>query len=493
MRTAHLTTWLLRGTYPRLFVPVVALIVVVTGIRYHDLLETETSEALQHAASELRRASDPLLPRLTAPLPPHTIAQMLTDSISLMAPEVASMKWQAGELPAIEVTAPAASAVAPGWFGEWIDLPAPIQQSGVALAGGASGRLTVTLHRQGLVDRVWTKVMVQARISALNIFTILFLLALLLRANARMLQRLAQATDAFRQGHLGTRMEVTGTLESRAMAEAFNDMAGKVQSLVLSLHETQRQQSEQLHFTRQLIDALPLPVFVRDANGIQIDANRAWQKLFQSPHGADAAVSVGARLPPELAPERSAHIASAHDNEIHIHPPHQPPLCMAYYEAPFTSTNGLRAGTIGTLVDVTERKRAQEALRAEKERAEVTLASIGDGVITTDLPGRITTINEAAQLMTGAPAAQALGRQLDDVLSLHDGPASRTVSMALRHNHPAGVLQRATHAVLIRPDGERYAIEYTASPIRESGGMAVGCVLVFRNVTANHQRLLQTS
>jgi|GEM_PF-5168627 len=93
-----------------------------------------------------------------------------------------------------------------------------------------------------------------------------------------------------------------------------------------------------------------------------------------------------------------------------------------------TSTNGELAGTIGTLVDVTERKRAQEALRAEKERAEVTLASIGDGVITTDLGGRIETINEAAQLMTGFTADQALGRQLDDVFRLYEEPASRTAS-----------------------------------------------------------------
>jgi len=328
---------------------------------------------------------------------------------------------------------------------------------------------------------VWATVLVQARISALNIFTIFFLLTLLLRANARMLQRLAQATDAFRQGYLSTRMEVTGTLESRAMAETFNDMAGKVQSLVLSLHETQRQQSEQLHFTRQLIDALPLPVFVRHADGTYLDANRAWQRLFQSQPGADGAA--GASLPAKLAPQRSAHIASAHDNEIRIRPPHQPPLDMAYYEAPFTSTNGELAGTIGTLVDVTECKRAQQALRAEKERAEVTLASIGDGVITTDLGGRIETINEAAQLMTGFTADQALGRQLDDVFRLYEEPASRTASAAAERYTQPGGLQQATYEVLIHRSGERYAIEYTAAATREGSGHAAGCVLVFRDVT----------
>ncbi len=483
MRTGNLTTWLLRGTSPRLYVPIVAIILLVTGVRYHYLLAAETDEALRQGSTELRRASDPLLLRLAAvPTPDADIViRVLTEGLAQAAPGVASIKWQAADQTTIEVTAPPYPAVAPKWFADWLDLSAPVQQSGLALADGTSGRLTVTAHPQPLVDQVWATVLVQARISALNIFTILFLLTLLLRANARMLQRLAQATDAFRQGYLSTRMEVTGTLESRAMAETFNDMAGKVQSLVLSLHETQRQQSEQLHFTRQLIDALPLPVFVRHADGTYLDANRAWQRLFQSQSGADGAA--GASLPAELAPERSARIASAHNNEIRIHPPHQPPLDMAYYEAPFTSTNGELAGTIGTLVDVTERKRAQEALRNEKERAEVTLASIGDGVITTDLGGSIETINEAAQLMTGFTAEQALGRQLDDVFRLYEEPASRTASVAAERDTQPGMLQQATYEVLIHRSGERYAIEYTAAAIREGNGHAVGCVLVFRDVT----------
>lgn len=322
MRTGNLTTWLLRGTYPRLYVSIVAIILLVTGVRYHYLLAAETDEALQQGSTELRRASDPLQLRLAAAPDADTVTRILTEGLAQAAPAVASIKWQAADQPAIEVTALPYPANAPKWFTDWLDLSAPVQQSGLALADGTSGRLTVTAHPQPLADQVWATVLVQARISALNIFTIFFLLTLLLRANARMLQRLAQATDAFRQGYLSTRMEVTGTLESRAMAETFNDMAGKVQSLVLSLHETQRQQSEQLHFTRQLIDALPLPVFVRHADGTYLDANRAWQRLFQSQPGADGAA--GASLPAELAPERSARIASAHDNEIRIRPPHQP-------------------------------------------------------------------------------------------------------------------------------------------------------------------------
>ena len=493
MRSGNLSTWLLRGTYPRLYLPIVLIILVVTGVRYHYLLDAETDEVRRHAATELQRAGNALLPLLAA-LPPDNasadaVATALRTGGATLGRNVQSLKWASGDQPAVEVTTapPADAAAAPAWFVRWVDLAPPVQQFAHAATDRKTARLTVTLHTAPLVNDIWSTVVVQARISALNIVTILVLLTVLLRANARMLRRLAEATDAFRQGHLGTRMQETGTLESRAMAVTFNDMAGKIQSLVLSLRDTQQMQSEQLHFTRQLIDALPLPVFVRGVDGTHLDANRAWQQLFQAQAPTGGATAHGGApapaYPEELSLHRSTHSAQAQDNVIRIQRANQAPLDMAYYEAPFTSTRGVPAGTIGTLVDVTERKRAQEALHAEKERAEVTLASIGDGVITTDLSGRIESINEAAQLMTGFTAQQATGLHLDSVFRLYEEPASRTASAASDRDSQPGALQQATYEVLIHRSGERYAIEYTASPIRKGDGMAVGCVLVFRDVT----------
>ena len=496
MRSAKLSTWLLRGTYPRLYVPIILIILVVSAVRYHYLLGAEVEEARRQAAAELRRAGDLLLPALAA-LPAAdapAAAATLHSGLSRLGPGVAALEWHVPGQAPVRAAAPVAAVDAPGWFQRWVAIDAPVQQFGHPVPGGATGRLTVTLQRAPLVQQVWKTVVVQLRISALNIFTILFLLTLLLRANARMLQRLAAATNAFRHGRLDTRMEVTGTLESRALAETFNDMAGKVQSLVLSLRETQQLQSEQLHFTRQLIDALPLPVFVRDPNGAYLEVNRAWQRLFHPPGSARSGHPPLPAYPEELSPGRSAQIAQALDNEIRIRPANrQPARDMAYYEAPFTTTRGTVAGTIGTLVDVTERKRAEEALRAEKERAEVTLASIGDGVITTDLGGCIETINEAAQLMTGFTADQALGRQLDDVFRLYQGLASGTLRAAAERDTLARTLQQVTQEVLMHRSGERYAIEYTASAIRKADGTAVGCVLVFRDVTETRQLRQQAS
>ena len=486
MRSGNLSTWLLRGTYPRLYVPIILIILLVSGVRYHFLLSTETEEVRRHAAAELRRAADLLLPTLAPVAAEDHAAQVarLNDGLARLGPGVQSLAWQVANRPPVHAAAPTVPAAVPPWFERWVEIAPPTQHFAQAAPDGTTARLTVTLQRGPLVAQIWNTVVVQLRISALNIVTILLLLTLLLRANARMLRRLADATDAFRHGRLDTRMQVTGTLESRAMASTFNDMAGKIQSLVLSLRETQQLQSEQLHFTRQLIDALPLPVAVRDTQGVYLQVNRAWQRLFHAPASPGTAPASPPAYPLELAPERSTQLAQAQDNEIRIHPAnHQPPRDMAYYEAPFTTTRGAVAGSIGALVDVTERKRAQEALRAEKERAEVTLASIGDGVITTDLSGCIETLNEAAQLMTGFTADQAVGRQLDDVFRLYQQLASRSASAAARRDPAPGALRQVSQEVLIHRSGERYAIEYTASPIRKPDGMAVGCVLVFRDVT----------
>ena len=68
--------------------------------------------------------------------------------------------------------------------------------------------------------------------------------------------------------------------------------------------------------------------------------------------------------------------------------------------------------------DITERKRAEEALHMEKERLAVTLGSIGDGVIATDVDGRIMLLNGVAEELTGWPHEDAVGKRLEDVFHI---------------------------------------------------------------------------
>ncbi|WP_367849288.1 putative bifunctional diguanylate cyclase/phosphodiesterase [Rhodoferax sp. WC2427] len=135
----------------------------------------------------------------------------------------------------------------------------------------------------------------------------------------------------------------------------------------------------------------------------------------------------------------------------------------------------------------------QTALQIEKERAEVTLSSIGDAVITTDLAGRIHTLNAVAQQLTGWTQQQALGHPLAEVFELQEEPGWAAGPAKHTPLYQTTTVVHATHQTLLHPSGERIAIETTAAPIRQADGTAVGCVLVFRDVSEKRQLIQEIS
>jgi diguanylate cyclase (GGDEF)-like protein/PAS domain S-box-containing protein len=136
---------------------------------------------------------------------------------------------------------------------------------------------------------------------------------------------------------------------------------------------------------------------------------------------------------------------------------------------------------------------AQTALMNEKERAEVTLASIGDAVITTDMEGRIETLNALAQQLTGWSYEQAHGNSLGLVFELLNDAMETSAFEAAPPLYLTETVVHATNQILLHPSGERCAIEYTAAPIRQADGGAVGCVLVFRDVSEKSQLIQEIS
>ncbi len=130
-----------------------------------------------------------------------------------------------------------------------------------------------------------------------------------------------------------------------------------------------------------------------------------------------------------------------------------------------------------------ERDRAEAALYAEKERALVTLQSIGDAVITTDIEGRVEFLNPVAEALTGWSNDEASGRPLQQVFKIISEitrlPVENPVEKALLQN---GIVGLANHTVLIRRDGHEVPIEDSAAPIRDRDGHILGVVLVFHDI-----------
>ncbi|TAK03081.1 MAG: PAS domain S-box protein [Candidatus Manganitrophaceae bacterium] len=151
-------------------------------------------------------------------------------------------------------------------------------------------------------------------------------------------------------------------------------------------------------------------------------------------------------------------------------------------------TNLFEEPSVGAIVinyrDMTDRKRGEEALAAEKERLAVTLGSIGDGVIATDVTGRVLFINRTAEELSGWFQEEAVGRPLSEVFHIvHEKSRADCENPVEKVLATGQVVALANHTVLIAKDGREHAIADSGAPIRNREGRIIGVVLVFRDVT----------
>jgi diguanylate cyclase (GGDEF)-like protein/PAS domain S-box-containing protein len=131
-----------------------------------------------------------------------------------------------------------------------------------------------------------------------------------------------------------------------------------------------------------------------------------------------------------------------------------------------------------------ERTSNVEALFREKERAQVTLNSIGDAVVSTDIAGNVTFLNPIARDMTGWSAEEAIGRPFEEVFRILDASSGNRVEnpmmLVIQENQPTKL---AANCKLIGRDGTEFAIEDSAAPIHDRRGGVTGAVMVFHDVT----------
>ena len=131
-----------------------------------------------------------------------------------------------------------------------------------------------------------------------------------------------------------------------------------------------------------------------------------------------------------------------------------------------------------------ERKIMEDALSEEKERAQVTLNSIGDAVICTDSAGNVTFLNTAAETITGWAREDAAGRPMVEVVQILNGatrvPVADPMARAMRTDE---AVHLPANSILLRRDGSEVPIEDSVAPIPAGAGKATGAVIVFRDVS----------
>ena len=178
--------------------------------------------------------------------------------------------------------------------------------------------------------------------------------------------------------------------------------------------------------------------------------------------------------------------------------PHIPILVLADSEHEAIAKNAIHRGAQDYILDnrldtytlskalrnMCERKENAEALFTENERAQVTLNSIGDGVVSTDVAGNVTYLNQVAEAMTGWTGPEALGRAFADVLRIIDSTnpehTVNPMSVAMQENKTVGL---GENCILVRRDGVEFPIEDSTAPIHDRRGHVAGAVMVFHDVT----------
>ena len=156
--------------------------------------------------------------------------------------------------------------------------------------------------------------------------------------------------------------------------------------------------------------------------------------------------------------------------------------------SPIRDASGEVVGASKIARDITEKKRAADALAEQREWLQTTLESIGDAVIATDARGEIVFLNAVAEHLTGWRREDARGKQCTEVFHIVNEmtrrPADNPVQRVLEDGVVIGL---ANHTLLIAADGTERPIDDSAAPIRHRDGRIAGTVLVFRDVTDRRQ------
>ncbi len=272
--------------------------------------------------------------------------------------------------------------------------------------------------------------------------------------------------------------------------------------ITADLRKSEAGLAEAQRMTQQLIEVLPNPVFFKDTDGRYLGVNKAWEAYFGTSRDAFVGKTVRDLYPnnPEIADRLHAMDQVLWQNpgapqvyETAITTPDGQQHDAIYYKATFTRAGGSVAGLIGTIVDITERKRAEEGLRTSEEtlrtaneQLQLLIQSSPLAIYTRDTNGLLTSWNPAAEKLYGWKASEVLGKSLPSV----PGEA-RAESDGLRMRLLAGESFIKHEARRQRRDGAPIDIDAFLAPLRDASGDVNGIIAVITDITQRKQAELR--
>jgi len=327
-------------------------------------------------------------------------------------------------------------------------------------------------------------------------FFVLLTLSMMVVRFTKPITRLTRFSTAMARGDLDQSIDFGGSDEVGTLARSFSHMRDSIKEKISELEQENRERKkaeeqlvEQNEYINSILESLTHPLYAVDVNDYTIKiANSAsgfkpgeQNTCYRLTHAQDH-------------PCRGKH----HPCPLEIIKQTRKPVMVEHthfdqngvmqnfevYAYPVFDQLGKLIQMIEYAIDVTGRKQDQADLAAEKERLSVTLRSIGDGVITTDISGKIVLLNRVAEELTGWRTEEAEGRPLEEVFHIlneqtgevSENPATKVVSSG-------NVVGLAEHTVLLTRDGSKRRVADSGAPILDAESNIIGVVLVFRDVT----------
>jgi two-component system, cell cycle sensor histidine kinase and response regulator CckA len=301
------------------------------------------------------------------------------------------------------------------------------------------------------------------------------------------------------------RLRNTGDSLSRIRVESDDEIGvlGEAFNLLLEQLELQKKELQrQLDFSQRMIDTMPIPVYYKDSEGKYIGCNRAFEEFT----GISRQRILG-KSAFDIAPRHLAEGYHATDldllqkrgvqvYETKVLDSDDTQHNVIFFKTSFPAADGAPAGIIGAMLDITERKQAQEAHEKISRQLQLILDAAGEGILGLDLQGRVTLVNPAAAALCGWKAEELLGKHQHTFI--HHSSEDGTPYSADDCPTYATLRDGESHQGLDffwRKDGTGFPIEFISTPLREEGKV-VGAVVIFKDITERNlveEQLLKLS
>lgn len=365
------------------------------------------------------------------------------------------------------------------------------------------------LRNLNLVSRIATTIA-----SIAGILLVIFSVIVSITHSSRIIRPFSIIVDVMRRfesGNLTAEIPPFSDEETGALAYAFNRMARRIRENIIRreellnelevknqtlYHEIAEKESARAALASSeeklttIIESIPVALAVTDYSDMPVFYNHIFREKFNPDESINAGFTAFiASLTPDSAAGRGINHAwedfarrqagyTFRSHEFHTSGIDGSLLDLEIHAA------RIAEGIVVLIHDLTEKHRMERELADEKEKLAVTLRSIGDAVISTDIEGRIVFMNPIAEELTGWKAEEARGRPVGSVFRIiNEYTRSSVESPVDRVLNSGGIEALANHTLLIARDGREIAVADSAAPIRDSSSVMMGVVLVFRDVT----------